>query len=62
MEMSDEEFTMIKSFIVDDLGNGVDWDNVPEEFKNKYTEVVQIMNAFGAEQEEGTAPEMAAPA
>ena len=52
VEISDEEFTMIKSFLVDDMGNNVDWDNAPDDFKNAYTNVLQIVNAYGEEEQQ----------
>jgi len=45
---------MIKDFIVNDLGDGVDWEAAPEDFRNKYTDILQIVNAYGAEQEATT--------
>jgi len=51
VEIADEEFTMIKSFLVDDMGNNVDWDNAPDDFKNAYTNVLQIVNAYGQEEQ-----------
>ena len=50
VEIADEEFTMIKSFLVDDMGNNVDWEQAPDDFKNAYTNVLQIVNAYGPEQ------------
>lgn len=49
VEIDDQEFTMIKSFLVDDMGNNVDWEQAPDDFKNAYTNVLQIVNAYGSE-------------
>lgn len=49
VEIDDQEFTMIKSFLVDDMGNNVDWEQAPDDFKNAYTNVLQIVNAYGPE-------------
>jgi hypothetical protein len=54
VEIADEEFTMIKSFLVDDMGNNVDWEQAPDDFKNAYTNVLQIVNAYGQEQEQAS--------
>jgi hypothetical protein len=51
VEIADEEFTIIKSFLVDDMASSVDWDNAPDNFKEKYTSVLQIVNSFGPEEE-----------
>lgn len=50
VEIDDQEFTMIKSFLVDDMGNNVDWEQAPDDFKNAYTNVLQIVNAYGSEE------------
>lgn len=50
VEIDDQEFTMIKSFLVDDMGNNVDWEQAPDDFKTAYTNVLQIVNAYGPEQ------------
>jgi hypothetical protein len=55
VEISDEEFTMIKSFMVDDMASSVDWENAPDDFKTKYTNVLQIVNSYGPEQEAAAA-------
>lgn len=52
VEIDDQEFTMIKSFLVDDMGNNVDWEQAPDDFKNAYTNVLQIVNAYGQEAEQ----------
>jgi hypothetical protein len=49
VEVSDEEFTMIKSFLVDDMAS-VDWEQAPDDFKTKYTNVLQIVNSYGEDQ------------
>lgn len=54
VEVSDEEFTMIKSFLVDDMAS-VDWESAPDDFKTKYTNVLQIVNSYGPEQEAAAA-------
>lgn len=51
VEIADEEFTMIKSFLVDDMAS-VDWESAPDDFKNAYTNVLQIVNAYGPEQQQ----------
>jgi hypothetical protein len=56
VELDDQEFTMIKDFIVNDLGDGVDWEAAPEEFRNKYTDILQIVNAYGAAEEQPASP------
>ena len=58
VEISDEEFTMIKSFLVDDMGNNVDWDNAPDDFKNAYTNILQIVNAYGEEEQQAASVDM----
>jgi hypothetical protein len=49
VEIADEEFTMIKSFLVDDMA-AVDWEQAPDDFKTKYTNVLQIVNSYGQDQ------------
>jgi hypothetical protein len=49
VEIADEEFTMIKSFLVDDMAS-VDWEQAPDDFKTKYTNVLQIVNSYGEDQ------------
>jgi hypothetical protein len=64
VEIADEEFTMIKSFLVDDMGNNVDWEQAPDDFKNAYTNVLQIVNAYGPEEQQASTVDqgVAAPA
>jgi hypothetical protein len=49
VEISDEEFTMVKDFITNDLGNAIDWQdpNMDQTLKDKYIQITQILNAFG---------------
>jgi hypothetical protein len=49
VEVSDQEFTMIKDFIVTDLGDAIQWDdpNMDQTLKDKYIQITQILNAFG---------------
>ena len=49
VEVADEEFTMIKSFLVDDMAS-VDWEQAPDDFKTKYTNILQIVNSYGEDQ------------
>jgi hypothetical protein len=49
VELDDTEFTAIKDFITKDLGDAVDWGTAPEELKNAYANVIQILNAYGQE-------------
>jgi hypothetical protein len=45
-ELSDEEFMIIKEFI-----DAIELDpNTPEELVNKYTNALQVVNAFGKEE------------
>jgi hypothetical protein len=64
VEIADEEFTMIKNFLVDDMGNNVDWNQAPDDFKTAYTNVLQIVNGYGQADQQGTAADqgVAAPA
>lgn len=60
VEVPDEEFTMIKDFLTNDLGGAIDWDapDTDQTLKEKYIQITQILNAFGPEAEvadEGTA-------
>jgi hypothetical protein len=57
VEMSDEEFTMIKDFITTDLGNAIDWEdpNMDEALKEKYIQITQILESFGPEAEAAAA-------
>lgn len=52
VEVSDEEFTMIKDFVITDLGDAIQWDdpNMDQNLKDKYIQVTQILNAFGTDQ------------
>jgi hypothetical protein len=60
VEVSDQEFTMIKDFIVTDLGDAIQWDdpNMDQTLKEKYIQITQILNAFGVDQ--GTSQDTAA--
>lgn len=51
VEVSDEEFTMIKDFVITDLGDAIQWDdpNMDQALKEKYIQITQILNAFGPE-------------
>lgn len=48
VEIDDQEFTMIKSFLVDDIAQ-FDIGNAPQDLKDRYTNVLQIVNAYGPE-------------
>lgn len=54
VELNDDEFMAVKDFITVSLRDKVDWDSADEEFKNEYTDVLQIVNAFGEEQQQGS--------
>lgn len=60
VELADEEFMMIKQFIVTDLGNAIQWDdpNMDQILKEEYINTVQILNAYGPQQTQ----DIAAPA
>jgi hypothetical protein len=62
VEVSDEEFTMIKDFVVTELGDAIQWDdpNMDPALKEKYIQITQILNAFGVDQ--GTSQDTAAAA
>jgi hypothetical protein len=53
VEVSDEEFTMIKDFVINELGGAIDWDapDTDQALKEKYIRITQILNAFGQEAE-----------
>ena len=58
VEISDEEFMIISDFI-----NAIELDpNSPDDLKNKYTDALQVVNAFGPAQQQTPDPAMAAPA
>ena len=58
VEISDEEFMIISDFI-----NAIELDdNTPEELRNKYTDALQVVNAFGPAQQQSPNPTEAAPA
>jgi hypothetical protein len=57
VEISDEEFTIISDFI-----NAIELDpNSPDDLKTKYTDALQVVNAFGPAQQ-APDPNMMAPA
>ena len=62
VEVSDEEFTMIKDFVINELGGAIDWDapDTDQALKEKYIQITQILNAFGQEAEGSSADETAA--
>jgi len=62
VELGDDEFMLIKQFIVTDLGNAIQWDdpNMDQTLKEDYINTVQILNSYGPEQ--ATSPPVAAPA
>lgn len=63
VELADDEFTMIKEFITNDLGNAIQWDdpNMDQSLKDKYINTVQILNSYGPEQPTSPDTAVAAP-
>ena len=63
VEVADEEFTIIKDFVVTKLGDAIDWESAPDDLKSDYTNVVQILNAYGVDQSQSadTTTAVAAP-
>lgn len=58
VEIDDAEFMLIADFI-----NAVELDeNSPEDLIKKYTDALQVVNAFGPAQQAAPDPAMAAPA
>jgi len=52
VELGDDEFMLIKQFIVTDLGNAIQWDdpNMDQTLKEDYINTVQILNSYGPQQ------------